>query len=531
MSITSSGFIAFLAVVVLLYYVIRKPYQKYVLLAANIVFYLYAGPKYMLFLLFTMTTTYFAARKIGELNEEQQRKLAAPGCSKEEKKAIKAEAAGRKKKWLITTLCLNFGILFALKYVLAFLIRIQAMLPMGFQGKIQTIEMGFVLPLGISFYTFQMVGYLIDVYREKYLPEKSYLDYAIFASFFPQMTQGPIGRYDELAPQLTSYHKFDYETIKFGAQRMLWGAFKKLVIADRIAVLSNIAFDKNTPVTGAITVLGMFCYTIQIYADFSGGIDIASGAAEMLGIKMSDNFLRPYFAKDVPEFWRRWHITLGAWFRDYVFYPLSLSKKFNKMSKFLRKKIGVKAGKMLPIIVSQFITFFLVGVWHGSQKKYVVFGFYHGIFIVLTILLEEPLQKLWKKLSINTNCFSWNFLKMMFTFIIVAAGRVITQAASLKRALKMWLSVFRNFRLRTISTRVLQIAGFGNRELVVLTVALLILFCVSLLQERGVHIRETLAKQNLYFRWLVYTVGILFIVIFGMYGMGYNAADFVYRGF
>lgn len=204
------------------------------------------------------------------------------------------------------------------------------------------------MPLGLSYFIFQSVGYVIDVYRGKLSAQKNPLKYGLFVSFFPQMVQGPISRYDQLAPQLLSQRSLDWRDLKLGIQLCLWGYFKKLVIADRAAVLVNAVITENCPYGGAIIASGILFYCIQLYCDFSGGIDITRGVARMFGIDMAENFRRPIFAMSLTEYWRRWHITLGAWMRDYVFYPLSLSKTFGKLSRWARTHIKGTGGKILP---------------------------------------------------------------------------------------------------------------------------------------------------------------------------------------
>jgi len=526
MSITSLDFIIFLCLVIGIYYVIPKKIQWVFLLIANMFFYLSAGPKYIIYLLVTIITTWYGAIRIDAVSQSQG--INNKDLSVEDKNNIKK----KKRRILVSVLIINFGILGFLKYFnFLFGDIIRSVLATGESGQSEMV-FKWILPLGISFYTFQSMGYLIDIYWGKYQPERNIAKYALFASFFPQMVQGPIGRYEELAPQLKAEHFFSYEQVKNGALLMLWGFFKKIVIADRVSNITSAIFIEADTYKGVFILIAMLAYTIQIYMDFSGGIDIVTGAAQTLGIKLAVNFRRPYFAKDVPEFWRRWHITLGDWFRDYVFYPLSLSKAFNKLGKKVRKKVGIRLGKLVPVVIPQFIVFFLIGVWHGANWKYVAFGFYHGILIVGTILLEEPIEKLWKKFHIDTKSKIWQGVQMLFTFGLVTFGRVITQAPELSDCTVMIKSIFATPCVGALRTgEFFELCGISKGDLAIVGVGLLIVLIVSTIQEKGIEIRNTLAQKNIVIRWSVYLFMLLFTLIFGIYGIGYDASDFVYRGF
>lgn len=424
----------------------------------------------------------------------------------------------------------NFGILAVLKYS-GFVSQNLNLLFEKISVPIELPVFRFLLPLGISFYTFQTMGYLIDVYREKVVPEKNIGKLALFISFFPSIVQGPIGRFQTLSEQLFRGNHFSYERTKFGVQLILWGVFKKLVIADRAAVLVDAVFGNPQTYGGSYIAVASLIYCVQLYGDFSGGIDIATGAAQIFGIYLDKNFERPYLATSIPDFWRRWHITLGAWFRDYVFYPLSLSKFFGGVGKKGRQIFGNYIGKLLPVLIPQFIIFFLIGIWHGAEWKYIAFGVYNGTLIVLGILFEQPLQKLTKKLGVHTECFSWHLFRILRTLILVTLGKIITRASNFGLSLFMMHSMVTNWDTDIFWNGSLLQLGLDGKDMVVLVVACCILLTVSILQECGIKVRETLAKQNLYFRWTIYLCGVFSLILFGVYGLNYNAADFIYRGF
>ncbi len=532
MAFTSVQFVVFLILAATLYFLTPKRYRWVTLLIVNYIFYFYAGVGYFLYLLATTVTIFLGGLKLGNMSAKNKADFAAikGTLDKEQKKAWKANFTKRKRAVLIPTMLFNLGILAVLKYSGFVGSNLNALFG-RFSIGLEMPVYSFLLPLGISFYTFQSVGYLIDVYREKYEPERNLAKFALFISFFPQIVQGPIGRFNDLAEQLYRPNNFSYERVKFGVQLMLWGAFKKLVIADRAKVVVDTVFGYPETFGGTYVAVAALVYCIQLYGDFSGGIDIATGAAQVLGIQLEKNFERPYLATSIPDFWRRWHITLGAWFRDYVFYPLSLSKFFTKVGKKGRKLFGNYIGKLLPVLIPQFIIFFLIGIWHGAEWKYIAFGFYNGTLIVLGILFEQPLKKLIQKFEIRTECFSWHLFRVLKTLILVALGKIITRAPGVGASVYMMHSMIRNWNSDILIDGGLLKLGLDTQDLWLLLLSSLVLLTVSLLQESGVQIRQALSKQNILFRWFIYLAAIFSLIMFGVYGLNYNASDFIYRGF
>ena len=350
-------------------------------------------------------------------------------------------------------------------------------------------------------------------------------------SFFPQIVQGPIARYDQLAHQLYEQHHFDYNRVTQGIQLILWGFIKKLVIADRLAIIVDQIFNNYQSYEGIMLFIAGAGYGFQVYADFSGGMDIARGVSQILGIDLVLNFERPYFARSISEFWRRWHITLGSWMKDYIFYPLSLSKQFSKLGKKTRKILGNYIGKKLPTFLSMFIVFLLVGVWHGSSWKYIGYGLWNGIIIVSSILLEPIYIKVAQKFKVNTESFSWMFFQMVRTFILCSLGRFFSRGLSFLVAIDMMKRTFSKFNPWVLFDGSLLNLGLDIYNILVIIFMVVVMLVVGILQERGVRIRETLAKQNLYFRWLIYLGAIVLLLVVGIYGPGYSATEFIYQQF
>ena len=352
MSFASLPFVGLVAAGVILYYLVPKKLQWVVLLLASMVFYLASGVKSAVWLVLVAAVTWLTGLLLARQN-------ARPAPDKQTKAAV------RRVKKRICAVCavLCFGLLYLMKYWNF----TASALPSALGDKLPRWD--FVVPMGLSYFIFQAVGYVIDVYRGKTDAQKNPLRYGLFVSFFPQMVQGPISRYDQLAPQLTAERSLDWRDLKFGIQLCLWGYFKKLVIADRAAVLVNAVIKDNCPYGGAVIASGILFYCIQLYCDFSGGIDITRGVARLFGIDMAENFRRPIFATSLTDYWRRWHITLGAWMRDYVFYPISLSRGFGKLSRWARTHIGGTAGKIFATSLATFLVYCIIGIWHGANFR------------------------------------------------------------------------------------------------------------------------------------------------------------------
>ena len=528
MSIISLKFLLFVAVLSIVYFMVPKKIKWCTLLLASYIYYFISSKELTLYLIITTLSIYIATLSMQKIDSKT--KLKCEGKEKDAKKKLKQKAKKYKKLIILIAVLINFGILVALKYcnfISENINKVLNLVNINYQMPLKEI----VLPLGISYYTLQAIGYVVDVFRGKYKAEKNFGKLALFLSFFPQMLQGPIGNYGDLAHQLYEPHKFDYKRVKFGIQLMLWGFFKKMVIADRAALYVNEVFANYSEYSGIIIIMGAMLYTLQIYADFSGCIDIVRGTAQILGINMAENFKRPFFSKDIQEFWRRWHITLGAWLREYIFYPISFSKVCTNLTVNVKKVFKGHIGKLIPAAFALFFVWFGNGIWHGASWKYVFYGLYYYILTMLGMLLEPLTNKLIKKLKINTKAFSYRLWQMIRTTTLVVIGMLIFRATRLKVAWSMFKSVFTLDNMEKLFNGELFKIGFESSDFIVLAIGFLIMFVVSLLQEKGYNLREKISKQNIVFRWVLY-YGIIFsIIIFGIYGPGYAASDFIYGQF
>ena len=346
-----------------IYHICPRRFRWIMLLAASYGFYAARGLAGLPFILLTTATTWLGALRIGRIAQVLKARLKAEKetLTPQEKKRLRAKTQNRQRVWLAAVLLINFALLAVLKYTDDVL------------GWFGALPLGLLLPLGISFYTFQSMGYLIDVYNGKVAPERNIARFALFVSFFPQLIQGPIGRYGDLAPQLTEPHDFDWDDSERGVLLILWGLFKKMVIADRAVPLVNAVFSAQAgEYGGAVAAVGVLFYAVQQYCDFSGGIDLVAGIAQLFGIRLAPNFKRPYFAVSLGDFWRRWHISLGSWMRDYVFYPFALTRPVTKLSKAAKGRFGAHFSRALPAVLGNILVFLLVGVWHGATSNYIL---------------------------------------------------------------------------------------------------------------------------------------------------------------
>lgn len=384
------------------------------------------------------------------------------------------------------------------------------------------------VPLGLSYFTFQLAGYLIDVYRGKARAEKNPLKVLLFAGYFLQLPQGPISTWKELGDQLTAGHRLEPDNIVSGFQRMLWGYFKKLVIADRLAPVTEALLKEDAALPGWFVLGGVVLYAIRLYADFSGGLDLVRGVSRMLGIGLPENFRRPFFAQSVAEYWRRWHITLGAWFRSYVLYPLVTSRAAMKLSQALSRPLGKKTARALPSALATLLVFLLIGVWHMASWNAVVYGGYFGLVMAASLLLE-PLWKLLQR-TLKLPKGGWmHLLRLIRTWALVLLAQYFAFTNSPAQGLSLLRQTFGNWSFKQFSE--LCTGVMPGLEWLIAGIALVILLAVDLLCERKNDLCDRLARGRIWVRWPLLIALIVIIAVFGCYGEGFDSAAFVYTQF
>ncbi|NLZ49295.1 MAG: MBOAT family protein [Clostridiales bacterium] len=491
----SIKYLIFFPTVTIVYFLLPQKIQWLWLLTVSYFFYMLWNPKYAILLAFTTFTTYFCGILI-----DSAKKIESKNKVKITQKIV-----------LSAGLILNLGSLFLFKYYNFFSNTLRRALSL-LNISINIHSFDYLLPVGISFYTLQAISYIIDVYREDVKVEKHLGKYALFVSFFPTLLSGPIEKSKDFIDQLDEKHSFHYDRIKSGLYIIFWGLFKKLMIADRIAILVNEVYNNPNNHKGLEIILATVLYGIQIYCDFSSYTDMARGSAEILGFRLINNFHQPYFSKSIKEFWRNWHISLSTWFRDYLYFPLGGSRK---------GKIRTYINLMIVFIVS--------GLWHGSAFTFIIWGALHGLYQVVGKIIEKPKNAIINKLHIRTEVFSYRLVKVLITFILVDFAWLFFRANSLSDALLLIKNSF-YFNPWIFTDGSLYKLGLDGKDFTIALVSIEIVFIVDLLQRRK-DVKLLLFNQNLIFRWMIYIVFVVGLLIFGVYGPAYSQQQFIYMQF
>lgn len=489
MLFNSVHFLFFFPLVVLGYFVLPQRLRWVWLLLASYYFYMAWNPRYALLLAASTLITYASGRLIGR------------------------EGARRKKLWVALSFTSNLAILFLFKYFHFALDSLNGVLAaLGIAMLHPAFDV--LLPVGISFYTFQALSYTVDVYRGDIAPVKNLGKYALFVSFFPQLVAGPVERSPSLLPQFSRAHSFEYARVRDGLIRMAWGFFEKMVIADRAAILVNRVYGEYAECSGAHIAAATLLFALQIYCDFSGYSDIAIGAAKVMGFELMENFRQPYFARSIRDFWSRWHISLSTWFRDYLYIPLG----------------GGRAGRPRRYF-NVLVTFLVSGLWHGAAWTYVAWGGLHGVYQIAGDALRPLRSRLAEKAKINTGAFSYRLAQRLVTFALVCFAWIFFRAPGMNAALEMIRRLFTAFDYGTLFDGTLLSFGLSALDIAVLATGVLAVFIVSLMRSRGRSVGAALAGQNAWFRWLCYAGIVLAVLLFGVYGSGYAQSQFIYFQF
>lgn len=520
MSFTTLPFLFFFLLLLVIYYVVPKYLQWVVLLIGSYFFYYCFSWKYAIVLMIVTLVSYSCALMIQLTTDEGDIYLKEhkETLEKEEKKAYKKKIEKKKSAWLIAGIVCELGILAVFKYAGFFL---GAFVSGSIFDKL-------VLPVGLSFYTFQSLGYLIDVQRGMVEAQKNPFKFAMFVSYFPQLLQGPIGDYNRLSKQFFEGHSFDIYQIKLGVQRIGWGFFKKLVIANRIGGLLPLIMSNLEAYSGVNIWLVLVLYGIELYADFAGYMDIALGVSQCFGITLDENFTQPYFAYSISDFWRKWHITLGAWFRNYLFYPLQRTKYLTDLRKKYRKS-NPYLSAMLPNVISLCIVWVLIGLWHGGAWSYVLYGIYHGSFIVAESILDPVYKSFHNRFPGLKGSVGFKGFQMVRTFILVCIGYLLFYPANLGVTVAMIKAMFSGFGLGSCVAFITgNLADFG---FIGLGTCLILADDIWHVKHPGVRLREVLQEKPWIIRWSFYVVGFLLVFLFGLYGGEYDASSFIYFQF
>jgi D-alanyl-lipoteichoic acid acyltransferase DltB (MBOAT superfamily) len=541
MLFTSYEFIGFVILLVALYYVLPKKAKWPLLLLGSYVFYFFAGWKFLFYIAAVTVITYVAGLLISKNKKKADARFAemkaleksgegsAEEVGKEARKRFKEAQKKRRRRIMAIGITLALLILAVVKYTNFTIYNINGILA-AFHAPKRINFLTITLPMGISFYTFQAVGYVIDVYRDRHEAQRNFFKYALFVGFFPQLVQGPISRYGDLSQELYTPHTFKGRVLERGLQRVIWGYFKKLVIADRILPAVNTMIETPENFKGAYVFLVMMFYALELYADFTGGIDITIGIAEMLGIPVKENFERPFFSKNIAEYWRRWHITMGTWFTDYIFYPISVSGPMLKLSKWSRAHLPEKMGKRLPVYLASFVVWFTTGIWHGASWNFIVWGLGNFVVIMISQELEPLYAKFHKKVNTDGSTVYKSF-QISRTILLMSALRLFDCYRDVPLTFKMFGTMFTTWNWNKLGNGTLLHLGINRADYVILGIGTLILFIVSMIGRSG-SVRDKMEKKIPFVgRWAIFSALLLIIIVFGAYGLGYDASQFIYNQF
>lgn len=518
MLFNSIDFLIFFPTVTFVYFILPKKIRYIWLLVCSYYFYMGWNKKYAVLLFMITGITYLTGLLIEKIEEKEN--------TEEKKKCIKRICLG-------VSIVLNLGILCYFKYLNYFIGILNRILEvMRLEKEIPVMDI--ILPVGISFYIFQALGYTIDVYRGEIYAERNFLKYALFVSFFPQLVAGPIERSKNLLVQLGTPKTFSYENLRRGFLLMLWGFFLKLVIADRAAMIVDTVYADSTTYYGFYIIIATFFFAIQIYCDFAGYSTIARGAAQVLGFHLTDNFNAPYFSKSIKEFWRRWHISLTDWFRDYLYIPLGGNRKGK-----VRKEINL------------LIVFMTSGLWHGSAASYVVWGMLNGIYQIVGDIFKrlkekanlcfntmnlsektniENICKSEKTLPEYTNISSRNLLQRITTFFLVSFTWLFFRAGGLGASFTLIRSML-HFNWTVLFDGTLYSLGVPDTYFRVLLASIILLFIVDYKKYMEINVVESFLAQDWWFRVAAEMILIFTILLYGCYGELYDTTQFIYFQF
>lgn len=517
----------FLPIVLIIYTLTPAKFKKYTLLLFSYVFVWHVSGELLFVLLGSTIVTYMMGRYLEKL-KAKHRELVKRESDKQVKKTLKAKLQKRRQRLLAVVILAHISLLVVFKYLL--------FLASGFNTLFVRLGVSIVweapkliVPIGISFFTLQMIAYLVDVHRDTIQADKHFGRVALFFAFFPQIIEGPIVRYSQTAQQLWAVKAISYDNFVLGLQRILFGLFKKVVIADRLNVLIRIIFTKYMDFEGSMVVIGAIAYTIQLYMEFSGSLDAVIGIGQMFDVTLPENFRQPFASRTISEFWQRWHITLGTFFKDYVFYPLSMSKPLKNLTIKSRKRLGNVYGPVMVSGIALFVVWLFNGMWHGAGYHFWFFGFYHFCFILLETLFSPLSNRLAKK--INTQSRWYRAIQRLRTLIIIVIGEMFFRAVTLDSGMKMFHHMVNQFTFQTYHVDLIKKLGIDYYDVAVVIVGVIIVTLISHFKEKGIVIREKIALLPIVPRWAFWYGVILVVIIFGAYGGRYVPVDPIYANF
>lgn len=522
-------FLVFTMFTGIVYFIVPKKLQWTVLLAASAAFFTLACGSRIIFLLAACAIIYIAALMLQHFDDSFA--AVKKNIEKSKRKALKKKVRRRKKAVLTIAVICVLSMLLGIKYFNFFGSLINDIT--GLFGQHQTIPfMKMLMPLGISYYTLMGIGYMTDVFRGTVKAEKNPFMLLLYLCYFPHITEGPFDNYKKLCSQFREPHYINYEMIKNGGIRFTWGLFKKFVIADRAGLIVNTIFADHGSFGGSALAFAVILYTIQLYAEFSGCMDMVCGVSNMFGIRISENFKRPFFSVSITDFWQRWHITLGQWLKNYVFYPVSLSEHFKRINESVRKKgWNEHITVFLPGAYALFFVWFINGMWHGASWKFIFYGLYYYILMMGGRIAAPLSDRVITSLNINRSSRPYHIFSILRTCIAVCFGMLIFRTESLTKAWDIFTSILTKQKISELFDGSILNGSTHLRDIVILAAAVFLLLAVSFVQEKGISIKAMLGKQKLPVRWLLYLCLLFSVIILGAYGGAYDNMSLIYGEF
>ena len=520
------GFV-FLPLCLAAYQIAPQRWRKRVLLAFSYLFFWLLSRELIIYLLGTTVFVHCIGIWLEWLKSEQKAELLT--ADRSEKKRIKSIYQKKSRQVLAFGVLMLLGTLAYLKYYNFFASNVNGI----FGGILPfTIEQkNILMPVGISFYTLQAIGYMADVYWGKIRAEENMEKTALFLAFFPQIMEGPICRYQDTCDTLYEGRPLQMNNLTDGYIRIFWGLFKKTVIADRLAIGVDAIFGNYASYSGSMIVFAAVAYTIQLYMEFSGCMDIIIGSGQLFGVKLPENFRQPFSAQSAAEFWRRWHITLGTWFKTYIFYPVSMSSPVKKWNQYGRKHFGKYITMLGTSAIALFPVWMCNGLWHGARWSYIFYGMYYFSLILVGIAVEPVRDRILKILHISPEFQGLKYMRIAKTWVIIFVGELFFRADGLRAGLHMFRSIFRNFQLSNLWDGSLLNLGMSRADLFAVMAGCIVVAIVGSAKERGIRVRNSLEKKPVFIRWSIYYALILAVIVIAAYGDDYQVVDMIYAGF
>lgn len=503
-------FAVFLPVTLIVYQLTPKKYRWITLLAADYVFFFSWSKILLLYQVAGTLITYLFSRWLD-------------GHAKAPAGADKKAWRKKKHRVLVLGILCNLAFLVVLKYTNFICTSIAA------AGHFSYTALVIAVPVGISYYTLQNISYLVDLCNKKIEMNHNFFQLALFTSFFGTLVEGPITRYSDVCNDLYAGHTITPESFMYGVQRITWGLFEKMVIADHLAPVVTKLF-KTYRGDGAMCLLAAILCTIQLYMDFAGTIEVVIGSARILGITLKENFRQPFFAKNASDFWRRWHITLGMFLRDYIFYPVSLSKPIQHLTKHLKKHNHPLLARYTGPAIALFLVWLTNGIWHGPHSAYILYGMYYFVLMLIEMFLEKPFEAWCERHHLPVQGKAVKTFRFLKLCIIVIFGEMMFTATNAEISLSMVKQIFVNFDFSVVTANFLNL-GMNYKYWIVVGIAFVIVIIRDVLKEKNYPMRQKYEALPVYARWALYYGLVLIILFFGAYGVGYSNIAMLYAGF